>query len=284
MAAAADLRVEMSVVSLAGNVVASLAVHPSETWTAVKRQVAAVAGTPVERQELVWEGRTVENQKTVNESLGLKGDSTLPMASMTLVVKAAREEDEQALVMAVREGRWRNVRELLAAGVEANVTGEHGQRPLHMALDRGEPALMTCAAVLEGRADPNLANGSGCAPLMLAAQAGHEQLVRLLLNHDADVNAADGEYTPLMAAAQVGHAKVVRLLLAEGVDVNAADDNGWSALVFAASRNEVDVAQALLEAGACTVVDGGAAALQVATDFGKFAAAELLREVGAVEP
>jgi ankyrin repeat protein len=77
--------------------------------------------------------------------------------------------------------------------------------------------------------------------LMLAADHGHDTVVKLLLErHDVDVNTKEEEngYTALMLAADRGHDTVVKLLLKRhDVDVNTkAEGSGYTALMLAANR------------------------------------------------
>jgi ankyrin repeat protein len=58
-------------------------------------------------------------------------------------------------------------------------------------------------------------------PLLEAALLGYLEVVRLLLQGGADPNLADSEgLTPLMHSAREGHLEVARLLLERGVDVD----------------------------------------------------------------
>jgi ankyrin repeat protein len=74
--------------------------------------------------------------------------------------------------------------------------------------------------------DIDLEDVNGRTPLSLAAEKGHEAVVKLLLaNDDVDPDSKDiyGR-TPLSWAARSGHEAVVRLLLAKGgVDLNTKD-------------------------------------------------------------
>lgn len=71
-------------------------------------------------------------------------------------------------------------------------------------------------------------------PLYGAALAGHEQIVKLLLDQGADVNAQGREYgSALLAAIEGDRDCVIGLLLEAGADANSVDDNYGNALIAA---------------------------------------------------
>ena len=91
----------------------------------------------------------------------------------------------------------------------------------------------------------------GRTALILAANRGHEAVVRLLLVKGADINAKDGiGLTVLMGAAIEGHEAIVRLLLEKGSDINAKDEDGNTALITAAGCGRATAIRLLLEKGA----------------------------------
>ena len=87
---------------------------------------------------------------------------------------------------------------------------------------------------------------------MIAANAGSAEVVKQLIAHGADVNAAESRkgQTALMWAAAEGHPDVVQVLIDNKADVNAASKSGFTALVFAAVKNDPKSVQKLLAAGA----------------------------------
>ena len=90
------------------------------------------------------------------------------------------------------------------------------------------------------RVDERLKDGpDGRTPLYLAAFAGHREAVKCLLDHGANVNAADIEgFTPLITAVQEKHLPLVDLLLLCGADPNIATIHGQTALYCASITDD----------------------------------------------
>jgi len=143
--------------------------------------------------------------------------------------------------------------------------------------------LDTVHFLLHLRADTEMV-WQGNTALMHAANGGHQLVSRLLLEHGANVAAADsGGTTALMRAALGGHVAVVQLLLEHGADVKATETDGTTALMHSALAGHEAVVKLLLENGAQVLKaeEDGTTALMGAALGGHAAVAKLLLEHGA---
>jgi len=139
-----------------------------------------------------------------------------------------------ALMFAARVGDLASARLLVAAGADVNDADAWGVSATALAAHSGYPDVV--AFLLEHRADPNAAR-AGFAPLHAAIMRRDERMVKILLDHGADVNAPLREWTPtrrsskdfhfspelvgaapIWLAARFGGPAVMRLLLDRGAD------------------------------------------------------------------
>jgi hypothetical protein len=107
----------------------------------------------------------------------------------------------------------RHARILLEAGADANQAASNPSRitPLHAAMARQDLELVKL--LLAHGADANAAQGNGVTPLHSAAHSGQLELARVLVEAGATINARmDDGRTPLDFAKQGGFAEIVELL------------------------------------------------------------------------
>jgi ankyrin repeat protein len=100
---------------------------------------------------------------------------------------------------------------------------------------------------------PNAVAPDGFQPLGLAAFFGNSEAVRLLIEKGADVNTAsqnEMHVTPLHSAVAHRHLQIARLLLEHDANVNARQADDFTALHAAAQNGQLEMVKLLLEFGA----------------------------------
>lgn len=148
-------------------------------------------------------------------------------------------------------------------------------------MDANQP--QTVRELLEGRADPSLADARGSTPLHRAAAGSYEEIAKLLLDHGAKVNALDAEgRTPLGAAIRQGQGDLMIVLLGRGADPKLVAKGDWSPLHWAIGTQRLPWVKAILDAGADpNGLDGAVPVLHTAASSGTAEIVELLVESGA---
>ena len=210
---------------------------------------------------------------------------------------------------------------LIRSGADVNARSDDGRTPLLIATAR-PGSYDVVKLLLDHKANPsqmvNTYRGP-MTPLRLAAEAGDEEMLRLLLDRDADAKAMGG-FLPLLAAMNANDANCVSLTLKNadpaalkgsglllvppigapsalldtkavktffeaGADVAVRDSAGRSLLMLAVSSDDVPVetVEALIGLGAdvnVTTADGKTA-LDFARQTGRTPILELLEKAGA---
>ncbi|NLT22009.1 MAG: hypothetical protein GXX82_03075 [Syntrophorhabdus sp.] len=109
-------------------------------------------------------------------------------------------------------------------------------------------------ALLDRGADVNIRNYGGYVPLHAACHGNKLDLVNLLLKHRAvpDIHADRNGNTPLHTSLWKSGEEIVSVLLQKGAEVNAQDKLGRTPLHIACQRKRVGIIRLLLKAGAST--------------------------------
>lgn len=153
------------------------------------------------------------------------------------------------MIAACADNDVNTVRRLLGDGSNTiNEGTDDGESLLSLACSAGyyelAQVLLAMSAQVEDRGQKN-----DCTPLMEAASAGHVDIIKLLISHNADVNAQSSTgNTPLMYACAGGHVRAVKELLASGANVEDHNENGHTPLMEAASAGHVEVAKVSFDA------------------------------------
>nr|CAG4644716.1 EOG090X04G6 [Leptodora kindtii] len=103
--------------------------------------------------------------------------------------------------------------------------------------------------------DMNQGDDHGFSPLHWASKEGHSNLVTLLIQRGARVNATNmGDDTPLHLASAHGHREIIHLLLKNKADINFVNEHGNTALHYACFWGYAEIAEDLISYGALVSV------------------------------
>jgi ankyrin repeat protein len=151
------------------------------------------------------------------------------------------------LSRATASGDLKTLETLLSAGADPNQAIGSYETPLDVALTGNQPEA--ARLLLQWRADPNFRRSSGVSVLHRAAGLGNERFASILLSNGAQINASgpDGRTALFLAA---GHLEMMHLLIEKGADVNARDREGAGPLDWAAWTGSLDAVAILLAHGA----------------------------------
>ena len=129
-----------------------------------------------------------------------------------------------------------------------NYTDENGFNPLNIAIESGDMEL-TKFLITNG-ANVNSLMQDGVSLIGYAIAQNNMDLLQILIENGANVNYTGGDSwanTPLQTASRLGLDNVVRILLTRNADINAVDMNGNTALHTAALNSQLSVVKLLLE-------------------------------------
>ena len=167
-----------------------------------------------------------------------------------LLENKAKIKDE--LLIAIKspivESRINMMKLLIDNKANINYTDENGFNPLNIAIESGDMEL-TKFLITNG-ANVNSLMQDGVSLIGYAIAQNNMDLLQMLIENGANVNYTNGDSwanTPLQTASRLGLDNVVRILLTRNADINAVDMNGNTALHTAALNSQLSIVKLLLE-------------------------------------
>ncbi|WP_396136200.1 ankyrin repeat domain-containing protein [Brevibacillus brevis] len=182
-------------------------------------------------------------------------DAILRLLAEGADINATDETGRTSALIAVHTDQLPIFQLLIEQGANINIRDQRLDNPLLYASAAGK--LDFVQAAIAAGADTTITNRFGGTALIPAADRGHVAIVEELLTH-SDVNIDHVNrlgWTALLEAVILGdggerHQQIVRLLIEHGADVNLADHDGVTPLQHAKNRGFREMVEALTQAGA----------------------------------
>jgi ankyrin repeat protein len=153
-----------------------------------------------------------------------------------------RSRGDSALMIAIRENAMRVFSVLIKAGaLDVDQQAANGDTALMLAAFKAnKPAVK---ALLDKGAT---VNRPGWTPLHYAAAAGDNEIVQMLMDKSANLDArSPNGTTPVMMAARGSHILTVKLLLDAGADATLKNQQGMTAIDFAKEAGDTQIVEGL---------------------------------------
>jgi Raf kinase inhibitor-like YbhB/YbcL family protein len=157
-------------------------------------------------------------------------------------VGARDNQQRTALMAGSASGDASTVEALIAGGADIAAVDAGGGTAITYAASQGHSAAV--AALQKHGARPTALE------LTMAAQACQPDMVRAMLGAGLPANGLEGRLPPLVTAAAENCVEVVTLLLDRGANINATDHDGWTALIKATEAGYIDLVELLVKRGA----------------------------------
>jgi ankyrin repeat protein len=173
------------------------------------------------------------------------------------------KEAKAELIVAAQADDVLTVQKLVRKGLEIDYQAEDGETALVVAAREGSHRVLHW--LLKHGADTTLVTAAGMNALQTACSHGRQLAAQLLLEFGADIEARTTKLaqTALHLAADRGELEIVRLLVENGAPINAVADCGWTALTHAILKRNIPIARYLLEMGMHIRTDDFHKAIQI---------------------
>jgi uncharacterized protein len=223
--------------------------------------------------------RTNSNLDVIKLLIRLVAQLTVLLSFISVSCPASGQSLEE-IFKATRADDSKTVAGLLDRGMDPNSTDKEGYTLLMIAAQQGYSDLVRL--LLAHKATVDRRSPFGDTALLMGSLKGHLEVVELLVGAGAQVD-REGGWTPLGYAAFGGDPALVRFLLSKGADKNAVQPNGYTPLMLAVRNGHSGAARELLYADADFdyMAPDGETALSLARRGKDPAIAQLLEQAGA---
>ena len=248
-----------------------------------------VQGLVTQTLETLGLQKAPSNDKEVTDSpstihqLAAQGDLhqlRLLLSDSSINFDTPDQEGNTPLFFAMASADIETVEFFLDRQCRLNFENTHGQSPIFEAVHTNNMQFLEYVLSLEN-IDASITDENNNTIMHIAAINGLINSCICIATHKPELINHHDKYgkTPLMYAAENGYLNIVKLFLSDNTQVNSVCHDGWSALMYATSKEALDVMAVLIAYGAnleCTDHAFKQTAFLIACKQSHVQAAELL--------
>jgi|SRR5579871_5382886 len=181
------------------------------------------------------------SSRTLPYVVGMPTGFLVCVTKNSVNLKCKTDDVMDILFEAIRNKDLTQLLALLNQGADANARDEYGYTPLTWAVDCGDLAIVTNLLKRGADVNmPGFMSRVPLMSVIFSMSAEKASMMRILLDHGATLDARTqrdnqsyGGMTALMFAVQIASLEMVLLLVEAGADVNASEEGGTSVLMWA---------------------------------------------------
>ena len=247
------------------------AVGKEDNWSAL---MSAASNGDVEIAQMLLDAGADKNIENSDGDTALdiaKRDGSTKVVELLSDGKVQSSFNKESFRSAVINGDLETLKQFLDDGVDVDTLiryDDANSTPLLVASQLGYVNLVEL--LIDRKANLDFINNNGDSPLIMAAYKGKKWVVSLLIEAGAKIDIRDraSSATPLMIASYQNYYDIVDMLIDSKADINAVDMVGWTSLMSAAAAGNLDIIELLIDSAAdVNLVNGdGDSALDIAKD------------------
>ena len=150
--------------------------------------------------------------------------------------------DWTPITYAINVGNIKMINLLFEKGANPNLSSEESHSPLNSAIYEGKKEIVTL--LIQNGANVNLVDGVSWSPISVAVERNNIEILEILIDRGGNLNTTmngSSNRTLLNFAIEIGSQEIVRTMMENDADVNITENDGWTPLCFSFFKDKIEI-------------------------------------------